>query len=593
MKKTVFTVGLLLCAMMLLALTPSVERVRAQKDRRLHVMPVTRGDSPFVPGRVLVKFRSNIGLDQARQIVAALGAREADLLPATGVLVLDLPEQADEAAFANALASRPDVEFAELDRINRPAEIIPNDPWYLNEWHLTTIAAPAAWSVTTGSQNIVIAILDTGVDSNHPDLQDKIVSGWNVYDNNSDTRDVGSHGTGVAGTAAASSNNATGVTSVCWGCKIMPIRVSDINGYATDSSIASGLTWAADHGARVANVSYIVSSSSTVTSGAKYFQSKGGVVTVSAGNNGSFISSQDNPYVLTVTASNVYDQLYAWSNTGNNIDMSAPGQVYTTIPGASYTNAAGTSFSAPIVAGVAALVMSANPSLTATQVQDVLKKSADDLGPAGWDSSYGWGRVNASRAMSLAVGAQPVDVAPPVVSFISPTNGTSVSGSVSVAVNASDDTGVTSVAVTIDGSLMTSFVATPYAFSWNTVSIPDGSHLLSAIATDAAGNTATNTISLTVRNSSDTTAPSISVISPSDGAKVSGTVTVTVNATDDTGITRVELYIDSVLQSSSTSAPFDTKWNTRKAKAGSHTVQCKAYDSAGNVGRSQVYTVYR
>ena len=592
MKKTVLSLGLLFCAIMLLALTPLVERSHAQKDRRLHA-PVTREDSPFVPGRVLVKFRSNIGLDHAQQIVAALGARDAGELPATGVLVLDLPDQADEAAFANALASRPDVEFAELDRINRPAEIIPNDPWYVNEWHLTTIAAPAAWSVTTGSPNVVIAILDSGVDSTHPDLQDRIVPGWNTYDNNSDTRDLGSHGTGVAGTAAASSNNATGVTSVCWGCKIMPIRVSGINGYATYSSIASGLTWAADHGARVANVSYTVSDSSTVTSAAKYFQSKGGVVTVSAGNDGSFISSQDNPYVITVTASNVYDQLYGWSNTGNNIDLAAPGQVYTTIPGASYTNAAGTSFSAPIVAGVAALVISANPSLTAMQVQDILKKSADDLGPTGWDSSYGWGRVNASRAMSLAIGAQPVDSAPPVVGFISPSNGTTVSGSVSVAVSATDDTAVTSVAVALDGSLVTSFVVPPYAFTWDTLALSDGTHSLSATAIDAAGNTATSTISITVRNSFDNTAPSISVTSPSDGAKVSGTVTVTVNATDNTRVIRVELYVDNVLQSSSTSAPFDTKWNTRKAKAGPHTLQCRAYDSAGNIGLSQIDTVYR
>lgn len=590
MKKTVFAVGF--SALIVLALTFPFTRATAQKDRRGYRAPVIRED-PFVPGRVLVKFRSNIGLDHARQIVASLGAREADLLPQIDVLVLDLPEQADEAAFANALQHRPEVEFAELDRINLPADITPSDPWYPNEWHLTKIAAPAAWNSTTGSQSIVIAILDTGVDSSHPDLQNQVVPGWNVYNNNSDTSDVGSHGTGVAGTAGASSNNGIGIASACWACKIMPIRVSDINGYASDSSIANGLTWAADHGARVANVSYSVSSSSTVTTGAKYFQGKGGIVTVSAGNNGSFISSQDNPYILTVTASNVYDQLYAWSNTGNNLDLSAPGQVYTTIPGASYTNAAGTSFSAPIVAGVAALVMSANPTLSPAQVQDVLKKSADDLGSPGWDSSYGWGRVNASRAISLATGSQQVDISPPAISFLSPVNGATVSGSVSVGVSASDDKGVTSVAVTIDGGLMTSFVAAPYAFSWDTFAVSDGTHLLSATATDAAGNSATSTISINVRNSSDNTAPSISVTSPSDGAKVSGTVTVSVNAADNTKVVRVELYVDNVLQSSSTSAPFDTKWNTRKTKAGAHSVQCKAYDSAGNVGRSQIYTMYK
>jgi hypothetical protein len=96
-----------------------------------------------------------------------------------------------------------------------------------------------------------------------------------------------------------------------------------------------------------------------------------------------------------------------------------------------------------------------------------------------------------------------------------------------------------------------------------------------------------------VRNTVDNTSPSISLVSPSDGAKVSGTVTVSVSASDDTRVVRVELYVDNVLQASSTSAPFDTKWNTRKTKAGAHSVQCKAYDSVGNVGRSQIYTLYK
>jgi len=587
--KTAFTIGILF---VLLVLIIPIHKARAQKDRRIHVMPVRTTDQ-FVPGRVLAKFRSNVGLDNARQIVAALGAREADLLPQLGVFVLDLPEQADEAAFANALQNRPDVEFAEVDRINRPADITPSDPWYPNEWFLPKISAPSAWDLTTGSQNVVIAILDTGVDSTHPDLQKQIVPGWNVYNNNSDTSDVGNHGTAVAGTAAASSNNGIGIAAACWTCKLMPIRVSDINGYASDSTIATGLTWAADHGARIANISYMVSSSSIVTTAAKYFQGKGGIVTVSAGNNGTFISSQDNPYILTVSASNEYDQLYVWSNTGNNVDFSAPGQVLTTVPGAAYTHAGGTSFSAPLVAGVAGLVMSANPSLSPVQIQDVLKRSADDLGPAGWDSSYGWGRINASRAVSLATGVETTDITPPVVSFISPANGTSVSGSVSISVNASDDRAVTSLSIALDGSPVTSFVVAPYMLSWDTLAASDGTHLLSATGTDAAGNSTITTISVNVRNSFDNTAPSISVTSPSDGAKVSGTVTISVNAADDTKVVRVELFVDNVLQSSSTSAPFDTKWNTRKAKVGAHSVQCKAYDGAGNVGRSQIYTMYK
>jgi subtilisin family serine protease len=242
------------------------------------------------------------------------------------------------------------------------------------------------------------------VDSTHPDLTSKIVPGWNFANNNSDTSDVYGHGTAVAGAAAASSNNGTGVASVAWGCLILPVRVSDTQGNAPASLIANGLRWAADNGARVANISYNVSGNATVSNAAKYFQQAGGVVTVSAGNDAAFISSQDNRYVLTVSATDNLDNSAYYTNTGNNIDLSAPGSViYTTLSGGGYGYASGTSFSAPIVAGVAALVMSANSSLTPTKVQDTLKQSADDKGPAGWDPRYGSGRVNAAAAVTLAL----------------------------------------------------------------------------------------------------------------------------------------------------------------------------------------------
>jgi subtilisin family serine protease len=173
--------------------------------------------------------------------------------------------------------------------------MIPDDPWNLDEWALLEIAAPSPWAITSGSSAITIAIIDTGVDASHEDLALKLIPGRNIYDNNSDTSDVFGHGAKVAGASAASSNNAMGVASVAWGCRVMAVRVSAADGTASYSNIASGLAWAADHGAHVANISYIVSGSSTVTSAARYFQSKGGVVTVSAGNNGAFDSLADNP----------------------------------------------------------------------------------------------------------------------------------------------------------------------------------------------------------------------------------------------------------------------------------------------------------
>jgi thermitase len=566
-------------------------QAQAEKQKVNRPEPVDQ----FVPGRVLVKFHDDILPDHARNIIAALGARAADEIPNIGVHILDLPYRASEAAFVQAFQARPEVEFAELDRIVAPAEVIPNDLWYAGgEWHLPKISAPTAWSMTTGSSNIVIAILDTGVDGNHEDLAGNMVAGWNIYNNNSDTADVNGHGTNVAGAAAALSNNSLGVASVCWNCKIMPVRISDSTGYATYSNIASGLNWAADHGARVANISYIVSDSSTVTSGAQYFQGKGGVVAVSAGNYSTFDSAGDNPYVLTVSATDINDVHSDFSNYGNNVDLAAPEGVYTTTRGGGYMYAGGTSFSAPIVAGVAALVLSVNPNLTGPQVQDIVKQSADDLGTAGWDMYYGWGRVNAARAVGAAGGGSAIDTTPPSVNVSSPTNGSTVSGIVAVTVSVSDNVGVTSVSLTVDGVSIGNDTTSPYSFSWNTSSVPNGSHTLTATAGDAAGNMSNASVLVSVNNSADTTPPNVSITSPVDGATVSGNVSVTVSASDNAGtVTKVELYVDGKLKSTSTSGSFTMKWNTRKESAGMHVLQCRAYDAAGNVGTSGQVSVYK
>jgi thermitase len=596
MKKTAFTIGFLFCAVTLLALTFPFDSVLAQKDRRVHIAPVRGEEELFVPGRVLVKFRSNVGLDHARQIVAALGVKEDGELPATGVLVLSLPEQADEAGFANALAARPDVEFAELDRIVRPAEVTPNDPWYANwEGHLRKIQAPSAWAITTGSSNVTIAILDTGVDASHEDLITKIVPGWNTYNNNSDFNDIAGHGTAVAGTAAAATNNGMGVASVCWGCKLMPVRVSDASGNATYSAIASGLTWAADHGARVANISYIVSDSSAVTSAAQYFQSKGGVVASSAGNYSTFSNSSDNPYILTVSATDQSDVIYYYSNTGKNIDLAAPGDSFSPQMGGGYVSTGGTSYSSPIVAGVAALVISANPSLSGPQIQNILKESADDLGTVGWDSTYGSGRVNAARAVSMAVGGAAVDVLPPNVNFTAPTTGASVSGVITIQVSASDNVGVNSVTLNIDGVAMGSDNGSPFSFVLDSAILPNGGHTFTATATDNSGNSSVASVTINVNNPviSDITPPSVKITAPTNGSKALTNLGVYVNASDNVKVVKVELYADGILVSASTSAPFTTKWNTKKVSAGTHSLQCKAYDAAGNSANSDVVTVYK
>jgi hypothetical protein len=539
-----------------------------------------------VPGRVLVKFRAQADKGRIDNLISQMGASIEGQIPAVGIHILHLGSEGAEEAVAKAFANRPEVEFAEPDGLVEP-DRIPNDPDFPSQWHLTQIGGPTAWDSITGNTSVIIAILDTGVDSTHPDLTAKIVPGWNVWDGNSNTSDVYGHGTAVAGTAAASADNLDGVASVAWNSRIMPIRISDTNGTASYSTAASGLTWAADHGARVANLSYSMTDNSTVTSAAKYFQGKGGVVTMSAGNYSTFDSTSDNPYVLTVSATNGYDSLSSYSNTGNNIDVSAPGDsILTTTNGGGYGWWSGTSFSAPITAGVAALVMSANPNLSGSQVQDIIKKSADDLGPSGWDSTYGWGRVDAASAVAMALngsGGGSSDTTPPTVTIGYPGAGATVSGTITVQTSANDASGIAAVSMMVDGSLIGTDTSSPYVFSLNTSDFSNDAHTITATAVDTAGNSANTTVTVTFNNVADSTPPSVSISAPGDGTTVSGNVLIVAAAQDNVAISQLTIFVDGAKKAQSNSGNLSTRWNTnRLSKGSSHTIQAVATDSSGN-----------
>lgn len=591
--------GIFIALLCIFLSTGVVYAQQSQPDEPTIWMPQGGGEpSAHVSGRLLVKFKNNPSKEQVDKILARTNSKSKGKIGGIDVHIVELPANANEKAFENVFKNYPEVEFAEVDRIIPPDYVTPNDPGFANQWHLAKIAAPYAWSYTKGSNTVIVAVLDTGVDSAHPDLANKLVAGWNFYNNNNNTMDLLGHGTAVAGTIAAYTNNQLGVSSIAWDCMIMPIRIGDEQGYATYSAAANGLIWSSDRGARVANISYRMSESSTIASAAKYFQDRGGVVTISAGNQSTFISNADNPYVLTVSATTSSDALASFSNTGNIIDISAPGAIIltTVLPTNNnyYGYVSGTSFSAPVVAGVAALVISAKPSLSGAQVQEIIMKSADDLGNQGWDPVYGWGRVNAKRAVEMALGTTgDVDTIAPTVSFASPNNGANVSGLISVQINASDNIKVTSVSLYINGALYATSNSSPYSFQWDTTRAANGNYTLKVVAADGAGNSSSASISVMVNNVSDTTPPVISITSPKDGSIVKNTVSVTVNASDNVAVAKVELYVDGKLIDTSAIAPFTTKWNTRLAAKGSHTIQCRAYDAAGNVGVSQVVTVIK
>jgi thermitase len=551
-----------------------------------------------LPDELLVQVKAGVTESRARGILNEFGAQVSDEIPQLRVKRIKVPPQALERIL-ESLNAHEHMSFAEPNFLAEPMSI-PNDYYYNSQWHLPKISAPEGWDLTTGASDIPIAILDTGVDPSHPDLQAKLLPGYNFYDRNTDTSDVRGHGTAVAGAAAAISNNGSGVAGVAWKNPILPLRISAPDGYATYSAMASAITYAADHGAKVINLSYGGENySSTLQSAVDYAWSKGAVVVASAAN-----YSTDTPYypaacnhVVAVSATNTSDQLTTFSNYGNWVDVAAPGvSIYTTSRGGGYGAYSGTSFSSPVTAGLLALIFSANPSLTNQDVLDILTQNTDDLGAPGFDSTFAHGRINVSKSLKAALEKrQETDTTPPLAIITSPSDGSVITGgAITVSVSATDNVGVTKVELYVNGSLHSTDTSSPYSFLWDSSQRPDGTYQFYAKAYDAAGNTAqSGSISLNLaRPQTDITPPVVSISSPSDGSVITGgAITVSVSATDNVGVTKVELYVNGSLHSTDTSSPYSFLWDSSQRPDGTYQFYAKAYDAAGNTAQSGSITL--
>ena len=270
----------------------------------------------FVPDTLLIKFKDGIKMRHfdKQNLLDRNGAVEIAEIKQLKIKILNVPEYALEKVQA-ALANNPRVEYVEKDYIIEPA-IIPNDPKYSNQWHLSKIQADKAWDISQGDSSIPIAILDTGVDPNHPDLQGKLISGYNFYNRNDNWADVCGHGTIVAGTAAAISNNGKGVAGVAWNNPIIPIRITNDNCGGYYSTMIGGIVYAADLGARAANISFRIFDGAALTDAAKYMHDRGGWVVAAAGNTGRYESYSDNPYIISVSATTSSDSIASFSSSG-------------------------------------------------------------------------------------------------------------------------------------------------------------------------------------------------------------------------------------------------------------------------------------
>lgn len=544
-------------------------------------------DQRFVEGELLIGLRAGVGATERFRLLREHGATHLEDIARNGrVLRIRVPAAALDV-LQRRLALRKEVRFVERNVELEPA-LVPNDPQYPAQWHLPVMGAPQAWDITQGSPAAVVAIVDSGVDGTHPEFSGRMVPGFNLYDNNTNTVDVTGHGTEVAGAAGAATNNGTGVAGVAGAVPIMPVRVTGPTGTATAARIASGIIWAADHGARVINLSFNgVAGNATISSAAQYAHDHGALVVAAAGNCGCLDATPDNPNILSVSATDETDGLAYFSSTGAYVGIAAPGNnITTTERYGAYATSSGTSLSAPLVAGVSALMFSVNPTLTPALATQLLQGTAVDLGPTGPDTGFGHGRVDAGAAVAAAAQAvPPVDTQAPTVAIGQPADGTTVADTVVVSVDAADDVGVTQVDLYVDGTYFASDTTTPFGFSWDTTAWANGTHSLVVRARDAAGNVGEGLpVSVQTLNVvPDTTAPQLAFTSPAAGATVSGSVAIAATATDNVAVAKLELFVDGVLGGTDTSSPYAFVWNSTGAAAGTHTLALVATDTSGNV----------
>ncbi len=282
----------------------------------------------------------------------------------------------------------------------------PTDPRYPEQWHLPKVGAPAAWDLTRGDPGVVIAIVDTGVDLDHPDLVARLdtVNDCDLVDHDYVADDVYGHGTHVAGIAAATMYNGAGGTGVAPSCTLLPVRVLDANGLGYTSDVADGIVWAADHGADVINLSLDTAGwSQYLQEAVVYANMRDAAVFAATGNDSAVVAYPARlGGAVGVASTDRYDARSSFSNGGAGCDLAAPGTgiLSTTIGGAMGLKN-GTSMATPIAAGTAALVRVSHPTWSAGQSGRQVMGTALDLGAAGRDDVFGYGRVRAD----LAVGA--------------------------------------------------------------------------------------------------------------------------------------------------------------------------------------------
>ena len=514
---------------------------------------------------------------------AADAVRTLDADPAVRVLDADPDDRLGAVTVtvtgdaAEALAGDPGVAYVEKTPIAK-IMLTPDDPFQSQQWGNRVVGAPAAWDVTTGSADVTVAVLDTGVNP-VSELAGRVLPGYDFINDDADPADDHGHGTAAASVIAATGDNGAGFAGLCWTCRILPVKVMDAKGAGGHGDIARGITYAVDHGADVINLSLGGPESSQILADAvAYAAARGVVVVASAGNDGVDTPNYPAAYpsAIAVAGSTETDARADWSNHGPSwVDVAAPGTNAAQSKDGSYVWFSGTSSAGPVVAGVAALARSADPASTAAQVRAAIEATAD---PVGYVAK---GRVDAAgtvRAVWAARAVPAADVTAPTVAWTSPAvSGTPRRGRITVTATATDASGVAKVELLRAGKVVGADTVAPWSLTFDSTGL-NGTHTLTLRATDRAGNTRTANRALLVDNA----APAISKVTVTVVRKRGVTITPAVR--DNLGVQQVKAVITNGTKKvtvTSAKSPWKLQWTA--ARAGTYPVAVTVTDRAGNV----------
>jgi thermitase len=381
----------------------------------------------YANGELIVRFRTDVP-----NVMLASARLSASLQTIDRIETLDLElvsvEPGKEAALISELSANPLVAYVGPNYLAHIAGE-PNDPAWWRQWNMSQMDAAGAWDFTSGT-NLIIAVVDTGVDLTHPELSGKLVSGYDFVHGDDEAQDDHGHGTHVAGVAAAIGNNGIGIAGLSWGARIMPLKVLDSSGDGAYFDIIQAIQYAADHGARVINLSLGGSQADpNLLAAVEYARDKGCLVVAATGNQGGALlypAAYDVAFAVAATTDRQARPSY--SNYGAGTDIAAPGGteaagIYSLAPDGGYATMYGTSMAAPHVSGLAALIWSLSPSLSPAQVVSVIEETAVKVGTdsydnAGWNEKLGHGEIHAAAAVGRVVGtvaptATPTRTRPP------------------------------------------------------------------------------------------------------------------------------------------------------------------------------------